>query len=217
MSGALKPGDRMPSETELAELCGVSRGSVRQAMKALETMGILSIRPGDGTYVNTRITEKRLNPLLFALVIASPSVKELADARYALERDIFELLIQDRKLADAVIAPLEENLRVHKQLLLEDAPNLRLADNDLAFHRILSHGCGNVLLQTIYDYLMESFRHYLIYTTELQAQRDVTIAAHTTIIRAMKTGSFQLAKEAAKLSVDSWYELMLSGEKADAT
>ena len=100
MSGALKPGDRMPSETELAELCGVSRGSVRQAMKALETMGILSIRPGDGTYVNTRITEKRLNPLLFALVIASPSVKELADARYALERDIFELLIQDRKLAD---------------------------------------------------------------------------------------------------------------------
>ena len=62
----LKPGDRLPPEMELASLFSVSRGSVRQAMKALETLGVLTIRPGDGTYVNTSLSEKSFNPLVFA-------------------------------------------------------------------------------------------------------------------------------------------------------
>ena len=45
------PGDRLPPESELVELFGVSRGSVRQAMKSLETLGVITIRPGDGTSV----------------------------------------------------------------------------------------------------------------------------------------------------------------------
>ena len=45
--GTLKPGDKLPSEMELAELYGASRGSVRQAMKALEILGVVDIRPGD--------------------------------------------------------------------------------------------------------------------------------------------------------------------------
>ena len=61
LNRSMKPGDRLPSELELAALYGVSRGSVRQAMKALEILGIVSIRPGDGTYVNTSISEKSLS------------------------------------------------------------------------------------------------------------------------------------------------------------
>ena len=207
--GAIKPGDRLPSETELASLCGVSRGSVRQAMKALETMGVLSICPGNGTYINTSITGKRLNPLIFALLIASPSVKELADARYALERDIFELLAQNRTLADAILPDLKENLQHHQKMLKEGEPYDKLLENDLQFHRIISRGCGNVLLQTIYDYLMDSFERPLSYTTQRQLNRDVTVAAHTSVIRALESGSEELAKKAAKESVQYWYDLML--------
>ena len=46
--GRLKPGDRLPAETELEVLFGVSRGSIRQAMKSLEMLGVVTIRPGDG-------------------------------------------------------------------------------------------------------------------------------------------------------------------------
>ena len=209
MSGAMKPGDRLPSETELASLCGVSRGSVRQAMKALETMGILSICPGNGTFINTSITGKRLNPLIFALLISGPSVRELADARLALEEDILERLIQNRELADAILPDLRENLKRHERMLREGAGYDKLLENDLQFHRIISNGCGNVLLQTIYDYLMDSFEHLLGYTTQRQLNRDVTVAAHTSVIQALESGSYALAKEAAKQSVQYWYDLML--------
>jgi len=49
--GELRPGDRLPSEREMAESLGVSRASVREALTALEAIGILDIRPGEGTYV----------------------------------------------------------------------------------------------------------------------------------------------------------------------
>ena len=99
----LNPGDRMPTETELVELFGVSRGSVRQAMKALETMGVLTIRPGDGTYVNTEVSANSFNPLLFALLISRASAKTFADARYALERDIYELILaNENSLTDLI-------------------------------------------------------------------------------------------------------------------
>ena len=106
----LKPGDRLPSELELAELYGVSRGSVRQAMKSLEILGVLTIRPGDGTYVNTTISEKSFNPLVFTLLISGFSDKEIADARYALDRDIFELYIDDEKRIETVLPLLEHNI-----------------------------------------------------------------------------------------------------------
>lgn len=113
----LKPGDRLPSELELAELYGVSRGSVRQAMKSLEILGVLTIRPGDGTYVNTTISEKSFNPLVFTLLISGFSDKEIADARYALERDIFELYIDDEKRIETVLPLLEANIAEREELL----------------------------------------------------------------------------------------------------
>ena len=67
--GRLKPGDRLPAETELEVLFGVSRGSIRQAMKSLEMLGVVTIRPGDGTYVNDEMSRNSFNPLIFALLL----------------------------------------------------------------------------------------------------------------------------------------------------
>lgn len=204
----LKPGDRLPSELELAEQCGVSRGSVRQAMKSLETLGVLSIRPGDGTYVNTAVSDKSFNPLLFTLLIANPSAREMADARYALERDICELLMSDETLLETVIPQLMDNIARYKEMLDSGAPLEMLVENDLEFHRILSHHCGNMLLQTVYDYIMEFFEHYLIDTTARQVERRVTIDAHEKIVKALRTRNYTMAKQAAKDTVQIWYDLM---------
>lgn len=212
LSSALKPGDRVPSELELSELCGVSRGSVRQAMKSLETLGVLSIRPGDGTYINTTLSQKTFNPLAFTLLIANPSIQEMADARYALERDIFELILSKNGLAEQILPQLKDNLAYHKQLLSDKAPAESLVENDLLFHRILSHGCGNTLLQIVYDYIMDFFRHYLIYTTHQQADRDLTADAHALIIEALETQSYAMAKQAAKDTVQIWSDLMNRNE-----
>ena len=206
----LNPGDKLPPEGELSEMFGLSRGSVRQAMKSLETLGIITIRPGDGTYVNTTVSENHLNPLVFVLTISSPSIKEITDTRYALERDILELVMEDEELTNAVIPQLEENLEKHRQLLDQGASSEELVKNDQAFHQILSRGCNNTVLRTIYDYVLDSFEHQMIYTTSKQKTGDwnVTIRDHSAILEGLKHRSFSEAKQACRDSVSSWTQYL---------
>lgn len=209
----IKPGDRLPSETELSALCGVSRGSVRQAMSSLETIGIVSIRPGDGTYVNSELNLKSFNPLLFSLLIMSPSEMEMAGARSALERDILELIISDEAASNRVLPLLEENVAKHQQLLKNNASIAEIVDNDCAFHMVLSSNCGNTLLAAVYSYVMDFFRLYLVETTTRQLGNDVTVGAHETILEAIRTRDYAKAKSAALDTVQLWYELMMESAR----
>ncbi len=206
----LNPGDRLPPEGELSELFGLSRGSVRQAMKSLETLGVITIRPGDGTYVNKEVSENHLNPLVFALLISSPSIKEITDTRYALERDVLELVMEDEELTAAVIPKLEENLQMHRQLLDRKASTEELVKNDQNFHKILTAGCNNTVLKTIYDYVLDSFEYQMIYTTSRQNREEanVTLQDHEKILNALKNRNFSEAKQACKDSVASWTRYM---------
>ena len=211
LNRSMKPGDRLPSELELAALYGVSRGSVRQAMKALEILGVVSIRPGDGTYVNTSISEKSFNPLVFTLLITSPSVQEIADARYALEEDILQLMMEDEERVERVLPLLEESITQRQELLRAGAGPEALVENDMKFHRLLSHNCGNILLQTVYDYIMDYFEHYLVFTTTRQADNDATPRAHQAVVDALRARSRPMAHDAAKITVQIWHDLMDEG------
>lgn len=211
----LNPGDRLPSELELATLFNVSRGSVRQAMKSLEMLGILSIRPGDGTYINTSHSTKSFNSLTFALLLSRPSVKTMVEARSALERDIFELILEDDKRIETVLPLLKENLKYHEELLQNNASPQILAENDLKFHLILSEHCGNLLLQIVYDYVMEALKYSIVTTTEYQSSDDIihTIRDHSSILDALQNRNFNDAKHVAQITADSWYQLLQKGEQ----
>ena len=206
----LHPGDRLPSEGELSEMFGISRGSVRQAMKSLETLGVISIRPGDGTYVNTVVSENHLNPLVFALLISNPSQREITETRYALERDILELVLDSEEYTNAVIPKLENNIQTHRELLERKASTEELVENDQKFHRLLSGACGNTVLRTIYDYVLDSFKPQMIHTTSKQDSggTNVTVRDHERILNALKAHSFSDAKQACKESVASWIQYM---------
>ncbi|MDD3363973.1 MAG: GntR family transcriptional regulator, partial [Syntrophomonas sp.] len=62
-TGDLQPGNKLPAERDMAESLGVSRASVREALTALETMGILDIRPGEGTFVRRTSDSETFEPL----------------------------------------------------------------------------------------------------------------------------------------------------------
>lgn len=210
LSHELNPGDKLPSETELSALFQVSRGSVRQAMKSLEILGILTIRPGDGTYINETVSQKSFNPLTFALLISRPSIEMIYEARYALERDIYELLMVNEENIAKLLPLLEENLQTHKQLLLEKADASVLAANDMEFHKLISKHCGNLILQIVYDYVMQTVESHLIETTMYQTDEkpNFTVRDHTSIIEALKNRNFNDAKQAAKITADSWSQLL---------
>lgn len=206
----LKPGDRLPSESELVELMGVSRGSVRQAMKALETLGVLSIRPGDGTYVNSTVSGNNFNLLIFALLIARPSRREIIDFRYALERDIFELIFENEDCIDGLLIKLEENIACHEKLLMEDAPVAELVKNDQRFHSLLAESSGNILFQTIYNFAMEYFGQYMLTTATRQNSlgSNYAVRDHQIIVEALRKRDFSAVKLAIKHSVNTWQQYM---------
>ncbi|MBP3927503.1 MAG: FadR family transcriptional regulator [Clostridium sp.] len=210
IDGSLNPGDRLPSEPELETLYGVSRGSVRQAMKSLEILGVVSIRPGDGTYVNETISKNNLNPLVFSFIFSQASTQTITDARYALERDIAEMILSDNERIERVIPQLKENILHHEELHFSHAGIEELVDNDQAFHRILSQCCDNVVIKTVYDYILDAFRKELIMTTTLQQDSNyhTTIRDHTAILHAIESRDFSQVKQAISDSLQNWGGMM---------
>lgn len=85
IDGKLQPGDKLLSERELAEKLGVSRASVREAFSALEIMGIITIRPGEGSFVRQVSYEGMLEPLSFLLQVDIDNVMQLLEVRKILE------------------------------------------------------------------------------------------------------------------------------------
>src|SRR5215467_10052921 len=86
--GSLAPGHRLPAERELAEMFGVSRSSLRQALKVLEIMGVISQRVGDGTYLNTAAPSILAEPMESRLIV-EPELAARAAARAAPEDIVF--------------------------------------------------------------------------------------------------------------------------------
>ena len=198
----LNPGDKMPSETELCNMFGVSRGSVRQAMKSLETLGVVSIKPGNGTYINHSVTGNSFNPLAFALLISQPTTKTLGDARYALERDILELILEKESRVEMCIPRLENNIAEREELIKNGGKPEELADNDQLFHQILSDAAENVLLKIVYDYIVDAFRQYFI--NSVINDKDDALNDHIALLSALKARNFNEAKKASKASMLNW-------------
>src|SRR3989337_453015 len=85
-SGELRPGDRLPPEKELSEALGLSRSSLREAVKALEIIRVLDVRRGDGTYVTSLTPDPLLDAMSFVVDIhQDSSLLELFEVRRILE------------------------------------------------------------------------------------------------------------------------------------
>jgi len=85
LDGALKPGDKLPPERELAERFGVSRSAVREAIRSLELKGLVEPRPGEGTLVRTPSIDSLLDPLASLLGHRLEVVHELLEVRSMIE------------------------------------------------------------------------------------------------------------------------------------
>ena len=88
----LNPGDILPGERILAEKLGVSRTSLRQALKALNVLGVLEIAPGKKTFIKKSISDILVNPFRFMKAIHSIKVNELFEAKRSLRKGLFRWL-----------------------------------------------------------------------------------------------------------------------------
>ncbi|MEV4560708.1 FadR/GntR family transcriptional regulator [Kitasatospora sp. NPDC049285] len=146
VSGELQPGARLPKEADLAERLGLSRNSLREAVKALSLIRVLDVRQGDGTYVTSLSPEVLLDTLGFLVDFHQDStVLEFLEMRRILEPAATAMAA--RVMSDEDVTALGAVL----DSLGEDATLDDLIANDLEFHRRIAAGSGNAVLCSLIE------------------------------------------------------------------
>ncbi|QCB92579.1 FadR/GntR family transcriptional regulator [Cellulomonas shaoxiangyii] len=149
LDGGLRPGDRLPAEKELAVELGVSRGSLREGVRALVVLGILEARHGDGTYVTDLNPATLLTPLQFVADVPGDRT-ELQAVRRMLETEAAGLAAL--RMTDPQIARARAALDDTTRTLVDAAPDPQaLVRADLTFHRAVADGSGNSVLAALID------------------------------------------------------------------
>ncbi|GAA2384296.1 GntR family transcriptional regulator [Catellatospora methionotrophica] len=146
LSGTLRPGDKLPKEADLAERLGLSRNSLREAVRALSLIRVLDVRQGDGTYVTSLEPGLLLEALTFVVDFhRDDTVLQFLEMRRILEPAAAALAAQRMSEEDiAKLAAVVEEIG-------PDASLEELVANDLEFHRLIAAGTGNAVLCSIID------------------------------------------------------------------
>jgi DNA-binding FadR family transcriptional regulator len=148
VSGELRPGGRLPKEADLAERLGLSRNSLREAVKALSLIRVLDVRQGDGTYVTSLQPDVLLDSIGFIIDFhRDESVLHLMQVRRILEPAATAMAAV--RMSEGELAELGEILDS-----IDDAPDLNsLIERDLEFHRRIAQGSGNPVLASFIESL----------------------------------------------------------------
>jgi GntR family transcriptional repressor for pyruvate dehydrogenase complex len=190
LDGELKPGDRLPPEAELSSHLGLSRSSLREAVKALELIKVLDVRRGDGTYVTSLEPRLLLEAVSFVLDLhQDASVLELFAVRRILEPAAVALAAAhtDEDLANRLYALVDA---VDSNTTVEG-----LVEHDLQFHGLIVDACGNAYLRSLLEGLAGSTVRARIWrglTQEHSVQR--TLSEHRAIASALALGDAELAR-----------------------
>lgn len=205
LSGALKPGDLLLPENELAKSMKVSRGSIREAMKVLDAFGLIEIKRGNGTYVSTAINARSFNPLLFHLVFEGQDFRHMVELRQCIELEIVKLAIRHASEEDfaavrRILADMEE------EISRGDMDSARIFHYELLFHHAVGETTHNPLMKRIYDFVMEFFTPSILvtaneHTTDSGRQ---SLALHRDILAAVEARDLVGAEYAIVNSLLTW-------------
>lgn len=144
VAAELRPGDKLPSENELSRRLGVSRNSVREALRALEATGMIEARHGIGRHVKSFEFQPIADHLAYSLTVDLGSIHDLLDVRKALE-----LAFLPAAIASTTAGQLRD-LEVHVETMRTRADAGRpFGAADMEFHRSLFRGVENRILQEL--------------------------------------------------------------------
>lgn len=202
--GTLKPGDRLPAERELATKFGVSRSSIRDAIRTLEVVGILETRQGQGTVVRDLSTDSLVVPLASALVHKRHLVAELLDVRRMIEP-----ALAARAAANATqeeIAHLEDILQRQGEKMRRGEETI---EEDSEFHYAIALAARNSVVLSVLDVLIDLLRESRTRSLQLRGRRERSYEGHRRILRAIKRRDAAAAAAAARHHLKGIQEIVM--------
>ncbi|SDK94232.1 transcriptional regulator, GntR family [Glycomyces sambucus] len=195
LDGELTPGERLPVEKDLAAMLGVSRGSLREGVRALSVLGVLHTRRGDGTYVTPLDLSLLLAPVGFVVELqVEGQTRQVHTVRRLLECEAARLAAQS--ITDEALDEAEALLDEARSILdSEPERHERIIEIDIAFHRIIAtHSDNQVLAGMIEALASRTARERLWRSLREEGADRRTHEEHLAILRALRARDPEAAK-----------------------
>jgi GntR family transcriptional regulator, transcriptional repressor for pyruvate dehydrogenase complex len=197
-SGELRPGERLPPEHELAERLGVSRGSLREAVRALSQIKVLDVRRGDGTYVTSLAPGELLSGMVFAMeLLQLQGLQDVVEVR--------RLLLPPAAALAAQRVTEEQLVQMHA--VVEQLERATDPDDIASLHRrfgsLVFDATGNETLSSILRALQlrgENARRAWLSSDPVR--RDIAVAHQRMLLDALERGDSDMARSITTVQVD---------------
>ncbi len=204
--GRLKSGDQLPGERELSEVFQVSRSSVREALRTLETQGFLESRQGDGTYIASKPVESLVSSLASVIFSEKDSQMELFEMRRLIEPQLAYLAAE--RATQEEIAMMEQALVLQEEAVARGETG---TDVEKSFHYIMGKATKNKVLlrltDSMRDLLAESRDKYL----QVEGRPEKSISRHRQVLDAIKARDGELAAQVMLEHVVDIEECLFAG------
>lgn len=159
MDGSLKKGDKLPSERDLAEELGVSRASIREAIRVLETMGVIDSRQGEGNFICSNIEKSLIQPLAMIFKLNGGNYNDIYELRRTLEIECVRLAA---KRADAIdLRQLQDIIKKMEEETFGKKRYNVLVELDKDFHNLICNMTKNYLIQTVFETISDLFEKFI--------------------------------------------------------
>lgn len=193
ITGKWKPGYKIPSENELAEIFNVSRMTVREALQALVALDLLEKKRGRGTFVKNSFTESFISSLLPLIQFDRSQAAYMHEYRKIVEVGSIELVVERASLEDIQrLKSILEEMKKYRQNNLE-----KFALEDVNFHLALSQITKNPIIIRANFVIKDFFRNHMIKIVEAMGTES-GLYFHEKIIQAIEKGNKEEAKQLMK-------------------
>ncbi|WP_432510627.1 FadR/GntR family transcriptional regulator [Kineococcus sp. SYSU DK001] len=192
-SGQFAPGSRLPPERQLAETLGVGRSAVREALAALDVLGIVTVRPGSGTYLRDSMSELLPTTLSWGLMLSARHTSQLSEVRSALE--VHAAALAAERIGDEDVRALRESL-AQMEASLDDLP--AFIEADAHFHVTLARTSGNDVLADLLQTTRSLLRLWVDRGLRRREQAEVACREHRAVLDAVAARDPQAAQAAMR-------------------
>jgi len=188
----LKPGDKLPPERELAEKLSISRNSLREAFRVLESRGLIKSKPGGGRFIREIRENDHNNTENIILSLEKSSILELLEAREIFEVKIAEIAAQRATPEDIEIIEEALNKMNQKEELKDD----KKTESDTEFHLAIAGASHNFVFVNIIKLHLDLLKETREKTWQIPGRREKQYQEHRAIFRAIKEHNSKKAGEA---------------------
>jgi len=203
--GALNAGDRLPSERELSAAFKVSRPSVREALKTLESHGYLEIRQGEGTFISRNPIENFVEPLAAVILTEKEYQVQILEMRRLIEPQIASLAAE-RATKDEM-SRMEMTLNLQREKVMRGETG---ADLDKIFHYLIAQAAKNRILMRIIDTATDLFSENRDKYLQFAERSEKSLRHHRQIFGAIYVGDSVLAADVMNVHLDDIHETLFA-------